>query len=144
MRPTNATSASVAVTTGADLTVVKTASPSSVVAGQSVTWTIVASNAGPSFARAVRIADAWPPGIANAVATTAVGTCIVTSVVDCDLLDLAPGTNAAVTVTADVLANFVASTLNNTASVSSTTPDPNSANTSTATTRHVHRQTCQS
>lgn len=141
MRPTNATSASVAVTTGADLTVVKTASPSSVVAGQSVTWTIVASNAGPSFARAVRIADAWPPGIANAVATTAVGTCIVTSVVDCDLLDLAPGTNAAVTVTADVLANFVASTLNNTASVSSTTPDPNSANTSTATTRHVHRQT---
>jgi uncharacterized repeat protein (TIGR01451 family) len=124
----NSTSASVAVSRSANVSVAKSVNPTSVVAGRAVSWTITVTNAGPSLARAVVVSDVIPAGVTNVAVTPSAGTCNLTaSSVSCNVGDLAAGGAAAtatVTVTADVLANYVAGSLDNQANASSTTPDP--------------------
>ena len=128
----NATAATVAVSASADLSVTKTVTPLTVTAGQPVSWTITVTNAGPSWARAVQISDVVPAGISNIVATASQGSCAVAASVTCTLGDLADSgaaASATVVITADVLASFVAGSLDNQASASSATTDPTPHNT---------------
>ena len=50
------------VTAEADLAIVKSASPNPVIAGNSLTYTLTASNPGPSDATGVTITDTLPAG----------------------------------------------------------------------------------
>jgi uncharacterized repeat protein (TIGR01451 family)/fimbrial isopeptide formation D2 family protein len=101
--------------------------PATIDAGQSVTWTLDAHNAGPSDARAVQITDPLPSGTtflsADSGCSNAVGT------VTCDAGTLDAGSDAIFHVTATI-GSGVTGTVNNTASVS--TSDPNSSSSTSA------------
>jgi uncharacterized repeat protein (TIGR01451 family) len=69
----NSDTATTAITTEADLGVTKTVSALTVTAGQKVTYTITASNAGPSDAQGVVLTDTLPPDVATPVVTPPAG-----------------------------------------------------------------------
>jgi uncharacterized repeat protein (TIGR01451 family) len=117
--------AETAVGTSANLRVEKSATPSPVRAGETLTWTVRAVNAGPSTASAVQLVDTLPAGIVGAISP--VGLCDVTGqVVKCALGDVAPGAQRTITITATVDPRRTLA-LANTAEVASETPDPDSA-----------------
>ncbi|MBB2987761.1 DUF7507 domain-containing protein [Terracoccus luteus] len=117
----------------ADVSVVKTLTPSVPVPGQPVTYTFVVTNDGPSTATGVELDDPLDAALTGALATSDLGSCSVEAgALDCDLGSLAPGSDATVTLTA-VLSPSFTGTLTNTATVSAQTSDPDPANaTSTA------------
>jgi uncharacterized repeat protein (TIGR01451 family)/fimbrial isopeptide formation D2 family protein len=121
------------VTTSADLSVVKTVtSAGPYVAGQSVTYTVDVTNAGPSVARNVVLADLVPAGMTVADMSGAGWTCDDATGV-CDRAVLPVGTST-LTVTAAIdPAVPNGSDLTNTATVTSSTPDPTTPNTDTET-----------
>jgi large repetitive protein len=121
----NTAGAPVVVTTAADLRLSKSASPASVVAGQTITWTINVVNDGPSDALAATVTDVLPSGIADAVISSSVGGC---TALPCSLGTIVSGGTASITITATVSADYAATTLDNAASVTSTTPDSNTTN----------------
>lgn len=86
----------------ADLSLSKSASESTVLAGASLVYTLEAGNAGPSTATAVTITDTLPGGVTFRVATA--GCAEENGVVVCDVGDLPVGGSASVqiTVTVDV------------------------------------------
>src|SRR4051812_31614812 len=97
-----------------------------VTAGNNLTYTLTVKNAGPSFARSVQVTDPVPGGTSYVSSDT--GGMNVAGTVTWNLGDLAPGTTVlhmTVQVDASRLAN-----LSNTASVSSTTSDPDTTNNS--------------
>src|SRR4051812_41481054 len=97
-----------------------------VTAGNNLTYTLTVKNAGPSFARSVQVTDPVPGGTSYVSSDT--GGMNVAGTVTWNLRDLAPGTTVlhmTVQVDASRLAN-----LSNTASVSSTTSDPDTTNNS--------------
>jgi uncharacterized repeat protein (TIGR01451 family) len=108
----------------ADLQLTKQARPTTVLSGNTVTFTLGVLNAGPSTATAAVVSDPLGAGYSNIAATSTVGTC--TTDVTCTLGDLAAGESATITIVATVNAN--ATTLTNAATVSSPTPDPNPDN----------------
>ena len=126
--PTNNSSTSAgAVTTRADLQVLKTADVATVRSGDPVTYTIRVRNGGPSTATAIALTD---PALAGpdfevVSATPSQGTC--TLGVSCDLGSLASGAEATVTIVTNVSAT-TPGTLSNTASVTSATTDPDPSN----------------
>jgi len=109
----------------ADLSVEKTASPSPVVPGKDLTYTLKVENHGPSTAREVEVTDTLPAGLtfveASAGCTEAAGT------VTCELAELAPGESHSFTVKAHV-GTAVTGNLANVATVDSETPDPEPGN----------------
>ncbi len=113
----------------ANLSITKSASPSPALAGSTVTYTITVANAGPSDASAVSVSDALP-ALGAVTATSTAGTCTGTTTVACSLGSLTAGGTTTITVSGTVPASQVAN-LSNTASVSSSTPDPVAANNST-------------
>ena len=132
----NTATAAVTVTAQADLQVMKVCKPDSPAqAGSNALCTITVTNNGPSDAQNVTLNDnivASSPFQITSVSPS-VGTCtfppgvVTTAKVACNLGTLAGGASATVTV------NFTstgASDINDTATVSSTTPDPNTANNS--------------
>jgi uncharacterized repeat protein (TIGR01451 family) len=131
------------VNTSADLADLKTVTPDPVVAGESLFYTIVVSNAGPSDAQAVSLVDNLPAGTSNA------RYCVVSLVTTCDdELDFSPYTSGdsislglipanesrTVKIRVDVDSDVAdGETLTNEAIVSSGTDDPDpDNNTSTA------------
>ena len=104
----------------ADLQITKIASPSTVLSGQTVQFTLTVFNAGPSTAQAVTVGDPLTADYTNVVVTPSAGTC--TAAVTCSLGDMARGQSVTITIAATVTAN--ATTLTNTAAVASPTPDP--------------------
>jgi uncharacterized repeat protein (TIGR01451 family) len=130
----NAASASVDVVPSADLSLTKSSSPNPAIAGQQVTYTLTAANAGPDTAVAAAIVDTLPPGSTFQGAspgctfdpsTGPAGT------VTCSLGDLAPGDAA----TRQIVVLNTEGSPTNSAKISSTTAEPNPAdNTATATT----------
>ena len=119
----------------ADLVVNKTVSPDPVAQGQQTTFTVRVTNNGPSRASNGAVLDALPPAagvftfVVGSLSTTA-GTCTFNpgpNSVTCDFGDLLVGQIA--TVTYRLLANGLG-TETNTATASSNTPDPNTANNS--------------
>jgi uncharacterized repeat protein (TIGR01451 family) len=127
--PANNTAAqSTAVVTSADLQLTKTDSPDPVVAGRQVTYTLTVSTAGPSDALGVSVADTLPAGTTFVSASN--GGAFASGVVTWNLGTIAAG-SAPVTRTLVVLVNpSTTSSLSNTATVSSSTSDPNPANNS--------------
>jgi uncharacterized repeat protein (TIGR01451 family) len=112
----------------ANLAITKTG-PSGVVAGQNVTYTITVTNNGPSAATSVVVSDPQP---ANLAFVSASGAC--SGGFPCSLGTLNASQSVSFTATYSTSPSF-SGNVTNTASVSSTTPDPdNSDNTASATT----------
>ncbi|HYN43993.1 MAG TPA: DUF11 domain-containing protein [Thermoanaerobaculia bacterium] len=125
----------------ADLSVTKVDTPDPVVAGGNLTWTVTVSNAGPDAAATVALVDTLPSGTTFvslaapggwSCSVPAVGT---TGTVSCSTASMPVGSAAFTIVAAVDGATPLGTVLSNTATVTSVTPDPDSADTSvTATT----------
>src|SRR6185295_17427033 len=120
----------------ADLSLQKLDGPDPVSAGASLVYTLTVSNAGPDAAALVSVSDTLPPGTGFVSASgdgwlcgNAQGTVTCTQA----LLDL--GDAAPITIT--VVAPSTGGTIENTASVSSSTGDPETSNNSSTVTTTV-------
>ena len=125
----NSSSASTSVTSQADLSLTKTGPPFAT-RGANLTYTITVTNAGPDTAGSVEIADPTPTGLtfmSNA------GDC--TTAFPCSLGSIPSGESRTITTTLSVPAGQdVGTPITNTATVTSATADPDTANgTDTAT-----------
>jgi uncharacterized repeat protein (TIGR01451 family)/fimbrial isopeptide formation D2 family protein len=104
----------------ADVTVVKTVDPASILRKQETTFTMVVSNSGPSVARDVKLEDVLPTGLA--FVSTDEPPCTETSgTIGCELGDIAPGAEETVQIT---VKGALSGTFVNTATVTTTTPEP--------------------
>jgi uncharacterized repeat protein (TIGR01451 family) len=136
---TNAASVDIQVTVppAADLAVVKTG-PATGHVGQSITYTITASNKGPSTANGVTITDTMPKNTGFGSVSSTQGSCAPTphsQVVVCNIGTMANGGRVTVTLT---LKPTTKGTFTNTASVASTSPnDPVSGNNTSSVTTKV-------
>ena len=133
----NSASASFTVHNRADLAVAKTFTTSSpyspnVEAGDSLTYTVTLTNKGPYDARSVVLSDSAPAGVTFTGCSSSVGTCVWSA--SGASLTLASFTNASVaTMTIKATLNFGVADqalITNTASVASTTFDPDTTNNS--------------
>ncbi len=128
-RPGNNTdSLDTAVTASADLSMAKTG-PAEVVAGGKATYTLVASNAGPSRAHDVSVTDLLPAGVTYVSASGKGWSCVnaANTSVTCTRPGLASGA-AAPPIKVTLRAPSRQATLVDSADVSSTTPDPRPSN----------------
>ena len=121
----------------ADLAIQKTrTSAAPVVPGQPITWRLRVTNAaGPSIARGVTVTDTLPADVSGVTASGPPGTTctVTTTTVSCTLPNVAVGDVVDITVTGTLAATATAQVIN-TATVGSTTADPDSLNnTSSAT-----------
>jgi uncharacterized repeat protein (TIGR01451 family) len=115
----------------ADLALGIAASPSSVKGSQRVTYSVSVLNAGPSAASGIVVTDTLPSQTTFLNATPSRGSCLTPSVgstgtITCNLGSLAASQTAVTQVVVTVLARKASIT--NTASVASSTSDPNPAN----------------
>lgn len=118
------------VVSSADLAITKTASPTQVRQGSTDTYTLTARNNGPSNATNVVVTDTLPTAYVSYVsATPSQGSCSQAGgVVTCNLGALNGGAAATIAIVVTAVTRTGASTAVNTASVTATEPDPNSAN----------------
>ncbi|HEX7153126.1 MAG TPA: DUF11 domain-containing protein [Thermoanaerobaculia bacterium] len=139
----NAATTTTTVTASADLLLSKTDSPDPVIAGDNLSYQITITNAGPSNAAAASFTDTLPAGTTFvSLSTTGPWTCVTppvgtTGTVTCTNPSFFP-TVEFFTLVVNVDPSVPAGTvLTNTATMASTTPDPNSANNSATTTTTV-------
>ncbi|RKE09798.1 putative repeat protein (TIGR01451 family) [Catellatospora citrea] len=129
------------VTASADLSVTKTDSPASVLAGNKLTYTLTAANAGPSDAQVTVLTDTLPAGTSYVSGVDGNDATVCTFVqpnqVICALGVLQPGQTKKVYLTVLVAPSVATgTTLTNTVKISSATPDPTPGNdTATETTQ---------
>jgi uncharacterized repeat protein (TIGR01451 family) len=130
----NTSSVSTAVTQSADVAVTKSG-PAAALNGDTITYHVGVANNGPSAAANVTLSDTLPAGTtfvsqtqtsgpAFACTTPAVG---ASGTITCTIATLAPGAAAAFDFTFTIAPTTTGS-IANTATVSTTTPDPNPAN----------------
>jgi uncharacterized repeat protein (TIGR01451 family) len=115
----------------ADLSVVKSVSPSSFTPGQNLTFTIIVNNAGPAAAVATNLTDPLPPQTTFVSCATSVGTCVgppvgANGTVAADLGTLPVSGGATITIVVGTAG--ATSGILNCASVTSSTPDSNPPN----------------
>ena len=110
-----------------DLALVKTASPNPVKAGQQLTYTLTATNNGPSNATGVTIVDTLPAGTSYVSASGQSSATIAGQTLTLNVGNLAAGASSTITVVVGV-ASTASGTITNTATVSGNQPDPNLAN----------------
>jgi uncharacterized repeat protein (TIGR01451 family) len=132
----NSSTATVAVTQSADVSIVKTG-PAVITPNTNVTYTLAVSNAGPSDAQAITVTDTIPANTTFVSASGSGFSCITpavggTGTVTCTMPSLAAAANATITVVVRSSSTF-GGTIANTATVSSTTADPNPANNTSTT-----------
>jgi uncharacterized repeat protein (TIGR01451 family) len=119
------------VVTLADMKIAKTASVADTSPGASFQWTLTVSNAGPSVASAVAISDLVPSVLSVTSASSATMQCSVAgNAVTCTKASFAVGETATVTVAVVVSPSAASQQVINTASVSSSTADPDPTNNS--------------
>lgn len=128
----NNASANVQVAGSADLSVTNSASPIPVVANTNITYTQVVTNAGPSVATNASFSEAVPANTTFfSLSPVPPGwACVFGATISCTNSSFAPGTATfpvVVTVTAGTPAGTV---ITDTASISSSTTDPNASNNS--------------
>jgi uncharacterized repeat protein (TIGR01451 family) len=112
----------------ADLSITETADKAAARVGDTITYTLaVKNNSSYNTATAVSVSDALPANLQLVSATASVGTC---SAATCSLGDLAKGATATITLLARATGEGTAA---DTATLTSTTPDPNSANNAAST-----------
>ena len=125
----NTATSTVTLTPSADVQVTKSG-PTTAVAGTNIVYTITVTNAGPSDAAGVTLADPTPPGltfISNA------GDC--TTAFPCNLGTLPPGATRTITATFAIPSGYTTpDPIANTATVSSPTPDAATGNNSATST----------
>jgi type VI secretion system secreted protein VgrG len=109
----------------ADVSIVKTG-PSNAAALANITYQLAVSNAGPGSAAGVTVTDILPAGTTFVSATSTLGSCTFTSAVTCSLGTMANGGSA--TIALVVVGPSSSGPVANTATVVSTTPDPNTVN----------------
>ena len=120
--PVNDTSTvSADVTQVADVSILKTSSPTSTQPGDQVVWTLSATNDGPSTALDVVISDVLPAGVTFVSASP--GCSNVAGTVTCNVGDIPSGQQRQVTITVSINVG-APSTVTNTATVDSDTDDP--------------------
>jgi uncharacterized repeat protein (TIGR01451 family) len=119
----------------ADLSLTGAAAPNPILAGDVLTYTLKASNAGPNAVTDLTLTDTLPAGVNVIAAQPTQGTCSGTDTISCALGALADGATATVVIT--VLAEQAGSAID-TAAITSGTPDPNSANNSVTVTTTVN------
>jgi fimbrial isopeptide formation D2 family protein/uncharacterized repeat protein (TIGR01451 family) len=143
----NVAHASITLGTSADLKIVKTLT-STVRIGDPASFALAVTNLGPSTATGVTVTDVMPTGLTavDVSAVVAPWNCVVETAtasgtpVDCTLTgSLAPGSAPTITLSATVSATLYPSFVN-TASVASTTTDPNTTNNSSSLTVSVPPQ----
>jgi uncharacterized repeat protein (TIGR01451 family) len=135
------------VTTSADLNITKTDSPDPVFAGANLTYVLTVTNLGPSWARNVVVFDTLPDTVSFVSASIGGGGGVCSAlggsptVVQCYLGDIENGGIRMITLQTQVAASVPHGTLiDNTAMVSSTTPDPVGANNSASAQTLVNAQ----
>ncbi len=111
----------------ADISIVKTASPSPVLVGGSLIYVLLVSNAGPSDAKRVVLTDALPAGLEQGEISADGGLSWIPFAGNYTVGDLAPAAALSLWIRATV-SSFVTGALVNTALVASDTPDPNPDN----------------
>ena len=130
---------------GADLSISKTADLTRVKTGKKLTYTITVKNEGTADASDVVVEDALPAGGEGQSVRSAQGTCSPLKTkpdgtVTCNLGSLPSGASATVTIAIKVKVHGPA-TITNTATVSSSTPECNTANNSAFVTTSVFGRT---
>lgn len=127
----NLASSATSVLTSADLSITKSDVPDPVIAGANLTYSLSVTNGGPSWARDVVVTDPLPAQVAfvSAAVGGGAGACIPSgaspTTVTCTLGDLADGAVRTITIVGTVSpATADGATLSNTATVSSSTNDP--------------------
>ena len=123
----NTSTVTTQVIQSADLALVKTASPNPVKAGQQLTYTLTATNNGPSNATGVSIVDTLPASTAYYSASGQSSATIVDQTLTLNIGNLAVGASSTITVVVAV-ASTATGTITNTATVSGNQSDPNLAN----------------
>jgi uncharacterized repeat protein (TIGR01451 family) len=120
--PADNSASATSTVVGSDLAVTNTDAPDPVVAGDKIGYTITVSNTGPGSARNVTMTDPLP---GTTTLVSASPGCSGTSTVTCAIGTLAPGQQEQRTI---VVFTSQLGPLTDTASVSTTTIDPNPAN----------------
>jgi uncharacterized repeat protein (TIGR01451 family) len=123
--------------TTADLAITKSA-PSSIENGSTLTWTLAVANAGPANATDVAVHDTLPAGATFLSATGGTFTCGHFSGTVVCTGSLGSGETNVVTITANVSLAQQAGILTNTATVTSGSDDPSTANNSASATTTVN------
>ncbi len=136
----NTASSTTAVTPLVDLGVTLTAAPSSITVGGNITFTLTATNAGPSQATNTILTDTLPPGF-NLVSTTPnANVAQVGRLITYTIGNFASGASTTLTIVASGTASAVGSSLD-TANVASIEQDANSSNNTQAVTVVVNPPT---
>ena len=123
--------------TDADLKLTMTDAPDPVRAGANLVYTVTVTNQGPAAATGVTLTDKLPANVNFVSAVPAQGTCSGTSTVSCSIGNLAVGAVSSVAIKVKTRQR---GTLSNTAAVTATQVDPNSANNSATVTTTVQRR----
>jgi uncharacterized repeat protein (TIGR01451 family) len=123
----------------ADLAVHKSDDPDPVIAGESLTYTLVITNSGPVTATNVVVTDTLPAGVTYHSATPSQGACGGTSIVTCSLGDLIVSQTATVTIGVAV-DPATRGTLSNIAEVSADEADPVSSDNAYTETTEVNAE----
>ncbi len=122
----NTAHAEVQVETAADLQLTKAAAPTSVEIGGEVTYTLIATDAGPDTVKGATVTDQLPAGetyVSNDAGCTEVG-----QLVSCSLGELLDGATRTIHIVVRIGPALAEHTVENTAEASSETPDPDEAN----------------
>ena len=129
----NNASASVQVADSADLSVTNSASPVPVIANTNITYTQVVTNAGPSVATNASFSEAVPANT-TFISLTPIPpgwACIFGATITCTNSSFAPGTASfPVVVKVNVAGNPPGTVITDTATINSSTTDPNAGNNS--------------
>jgi uncharacterized repeat protein (TIGR01451 family) len=127
----NSASATVYVGNSADLSVTNTPGTVPVQAGNTLTYTQVVKNAGPSTATSVSLVETLPANTTGTSLTGPGGWSCNLGTLSCSNPNLAPNAPATITFTVIVNAGTAAGTaINQTVNITSAVPDPNPANNS--------------
>lgn len=129
----NTAAQSTTIDDGADLVLTKSGSPSTVVAGGNVTWTIGVTNAGPNDAQTIVVTDTLPTNMTYVSASGTGWSCgNAGQAVTCTRPSLANGDSAPDISIVGRVTGAVTGTLTNTVTATAATSDPNPNNTVTA------------
>jgi uncharacterized repeat protein (TIGR01451 family) len=119
----------VASPTQADVAILKTAAPQPVDQGATLTYTLQVTNNGPAVAQNVNVSDPLPSQVAFVSVSTTQGTCSQSAgTVSCSLGSVSVGGLVIITINTTAVTFSSSSLVPNTATVGSSTSDPNPGN----------------